>query len=290
MSSLPVDHAMQALETIRIIASKGEELVGEWNLARATLTIGRSPTQVDITLRDRTISRKHCKVETRGDELWIVDLGSANGCWVNGRRIQEVRVLPTDVISVGHIRLKMRHAEPAEHTVISPEPALSVVPTFLVEPPAKPPEAPTAPAPAAPALAVVPESADFPMDTAIIPAVEQAEIQREVSISIDLEPDAEKPTTTSATVASAEPVVGAVRTAPVFAPVAPVAPAGAPAGAAAAPAEPVSVLPASKPFSSVARRKRMSHTTVMMLAGGAVVLTLGFMIVAVVATVLHFAR
>lgn len=281
MSSLPSDHAMQALETIRIIASKGDELVGEWNLARPTLTIGRSPTQVDITLRDRTISRKHCKVETRGDELWIVDLGSANGCWVNGRRIQEVRVLPTDVISVGHIRLKMRHAEPAEHTVISPEPALSVVPTFLVEPPAKPPEAPTAPAPAAPALAVVPESADFPMDTAIIPVSEQAEIQREVSISIDLQPDAEKPTTTSATVASAEPVVGAVRAAPVFAPVAP---------APVAPASPVAVLPASKPFSSVARRKRMSHTTVMMLAGGAVVLTLGFMIVAVVATVLHFAK
>jgi predicted component of type VI protein secretion system len=34
------------------------------------------------------VSREHCRIEPRGDGLFVVDLGSANGTWLNGVRVE----------------------------------------------------------------------------------------------------------------------------------------------------------------------------------------------------------
>ena len=49
--------------------------------------LGRSR---NCTLRlpgDATVSRQHCLVELDGDGIWIQDLGSLNGTFVNGEKI-----------------------------------------------------------------------------------------------------------------------------------------------------------------------------------------------------------
>lgn len=52
-----------------------------------TLTIGRA-TESDIDLsNDSYASQLHARIETRGDGVWIVDLGSTNGTFVNGNRV-----------------------------------------------------------------------------------------------------------------------------------------------------------------------------------------------------------
>jgi pSer/pThr/pTyr-binding forkhead associated (FHA) protein len=64
------------------------------------LRLGRSPDN-DVILRDPATSGHHARVERRGDQFWIVDLGSTNGTLVNGEPIQEKELSSGDRITVG---------------------------------------------------------------------------------------------------------------------------------------------------------------------------------------------
>lgn len=50
------------------------------------ITIGRAPG-CDYRITDNHISGNHCKIIEHGGELYIIDLGSANGTFVNGHQI-----------------------------------------------------------------------------------------------------------------------------------------------------------------------------------------------------------
>ncbi|MCP4500135.1 MAG: FHA domain-containing protein, partial [Deltaproteobacteria bacterium] len=55
-------------------------------LMRATVGLGRHPDN-DIVLNDRTLSRFHARLERRGAEYVVIDLGAQNGVYLNGQRI-----------------------------------------------------------------------------------------------------------------------------------------------------------------------------------------------------------
>lgn len=57
-------------------------------LADDSTVIGRSE-ECQVVVADPWISSRHCLVERRGDELWIVDLESRNGTYIDDRRIHE---------------------------------------------------------------------------------------------------------------------------------------------------------------------------------------------------------
>ncbi len=64
------------------------------------LRLGRSPDN-DLILRDPATSGHHARVERRGEQFWIVDLGSTNGTLVNGEPIQEKELNHGDRITIG---------------------------------------------------------------------------------------------------------------------------------------------------------------------------------------------
>jgi pSer/pThr/pTyr-binding forkhead associated (FHA) protein len=64
------------------------------------LRIGRSPDN-DLILRDPATSGHHARVEKRGEQWYIVDLGSTNGTLVNGEPIQEKELRHQDEIKIG---------------------------------------------------------------------------------------------------------------------------------------------------------------------------------------------
>ena len=49
-------------------------------------TIGRDP-DCDVILPDSSVSRRHVKVSMSDTGLFVEDVGSSNGTWVDGRRI-----------------------------------------------------------------------------------------------------------------------------------------------------------------------------------------------------------
>jgi two-component system response regulator AtoC len=72
------------------------------------ILIGRS-TDADLPLTDETASRAHAKVITSDGSARVHDLGSHNGTFVNGERIDGTRALVSgDVLTIGEITLVLR--------------------------------------------------------------------------------------------------------------------------------------------------------------------------------------
>jgi hypothetical protein len=79
----------------------------EHRLNGAPLTVGRSSTN-DVELRgDGFASARHARFDPRADGVWIEDIGSTNGTFVNGIRLERARKLvPGDVVRVGETDLR----------------------------------------------------------------------------------------------------------------------------------------------------------------------------------------
>ena len=80
---------------------------GERHDLNGTCSIGRAPDN-SLPLADHEVSRRHAIIQAQGErEFWLVDLGSANGTYVNGRRIaQSVRLHNGDIIRIANHELE----------------------------------------------------------------------------------------------------------------------------------------------------------------------------------------
>lgn len=63
------------------------------------ILLGRLNT--DLVVRDSDVSRRHAIIEVFGDEVYLRDLNSTNGTWVNGRRVSTSRLRTGDRIKLG---------------------------------------------------------------------------------------------------------------------------------------------------------------------------------------------
>lgn len=71
---------------------------------KAGLTVlGRRP-DCDVRIPLPLVSRKHCRISRGDDGLTIQDLGSANGTFVNNRKVTETEIKAGDLIRVGPMR------------------------------------------------------------------------------------------------------------------------------------------------------------------------------------------
>ena len=79
----------------------------ERELDSAPVTVGRG-TQNDITLDgDDYASARHARIEPRRDGVWVEDIGSTNGTYLNGIKLSRARKLtPGDVVRVGETELR----------------------------------------------------------------------------------------------------------------------------------------------------------------------------------------
>ena len=84
-----------------------------WPL-EANCAIGRSPSN-RIVLSDRKVSRRHAVVHRQNvSEFWLVDLGSANGSYINDLRVSlPQRLNDGDVMTVGDHDLVFRQEQSA---------------------------------------------------------------------------------------------------------------------------------------------------------------------------------
>ena len=103
----------------------GRELVA---LSGPRVTLGKAPTN-DIALEhDPTVSRLHAILENHGSAWSVRDVGSRNGTFINGEKIEAERVLRSgDELRLGKCRLvfqQTRHAgQPVDEATMVPETA-----------------------------------------------------------------------------------------------------------------------------------------------------------------------
>jgi hypothetical protein len=76
-------------------------------LARFPVEIGRA-LDVDVRLDDICVSRRHCRIVAVKGALFVRDLGSTNGTFINGVRTEVSPLRDNDVLSVGMMRFIVR--------------------------------------------------------------------------------------------------------------------------------------------------------------------------------------
>jgi len=70
------------------------------------ITIGRS-AEADLRIEDRFASGLHCRVDNRGNTYYVEDLGSTNGTYLNGERLQGSEDLADlDEVSIGDTKFR----------------------------------------------------------------------------------------------------------------------------------------------------------------------------------------
>lgn len=76
-------------------------------LRPGTTHVGRS-FAADVVLDDQSVSRRHAIVYQRAGSVRVLDDRSANGTFVNGRRVTEAELSDGDVVLLGRVLLTYR--------------------------------------------------------------------------------------------------------------------------------------------------------------------------------------
>ncbi len=99
----------------RLIVRHGPNPNQEYPLVLTSNIVGREPIN-DVVFSDPEVSRRHARIVAQNNSYYIEDLGSTNGTFVNGRRINAItRLSNGDIIDLGEsIRLTFVREEQAE--------------------------------------------------------------------------------------------------------------------------------------------------------------------------------
>jgi hypothetical protein len=104
-----VQSAPRGPTTGRLVVVKSPDLESgeDFELDSAQLTVGRG-RQNDIAIgSDEYASARHARFEPRQDGVWVQDLGSTNGTYLNGARLEHPRRLTQgDIVRIGETDLR----------------------------------------------------------------------------------------------------------------------------------------------------------------------------------------
>ena len=111
LSGRPRGRRLMPGETLRATAGPASGLTLRID---AELQLGRAAPGLERLAADAELSRSHASIRRDDDgALVIEDLGSRNGTWVNGARVERARLEPGDVIRVGESTFELVVVPPA---------------------------------------------------------------------------------------------------------------------------------------------------------------------------------
>ena len=99
-----LDEMVEAEGAVLVIRAGGGRSGESFTVDDDRMSIGRAPDAA-VFLDDVTVSRNHALMVRRRDGLYIDDLGSLNGTYVNRRRIESHQLTDGDEIQIGKYKL-----------------------------------------------------------------------------------------------------------------------------------------------------------------------------------------
>jgi len=91
----------------KLIVASGKSAGRAIAIKRNKLLIGRAE-ECDVRPLSEEVSRRHCAITVGPTEVWVEDLGSRNGTFVNGTKLTErTKVVDGDIVRVGSLELKV---------------------------------------------------------------------------------------------------------------------------------------------------------------------------------------
>src|SRR3982750_2271247 len=92
----------------------------------APMLVGRAPT-CDVPVFDPTVSRRHAELSLVAGGVKIMDLGSANGTFVNGDKIMEGTARGGDSVTFGKVVFKAQDTAPPKPTIATAPAGATIV-------------------------------------------------------------------------------------------------------------------------------------------------------------------
>jgi hypothetical protein len=99
--------------SVRLVVQRSPSLEegDEFQLNSAPVTVGRGGQNDLVLSGDDFASARHARIEVRGDGVWVQDLESTNGTYVNGSRVAGAQRLDAgDVLRVGETDLRIEES------------------------------------------------------------------------------------------------------------------------------------------------------------------------------------
>jgi pSer/pThr/pTyr-binding forkhead associated (FHA) protein len=84
-----------------------EGLTGKtFDLKPELTTVGRLPDNA-LQIPEASVSSHHCEIQLRGNDLFVRDLDSTNGTYINGEKIKEGTVKPGQILRLGMVDMRL---------------------------------------------------------------------------------------------------------------------------------------------------------------------------------------
>jgi len=104
---------LRTRRSVRLVVQRSPSLEAgaEFPVDSAPVTVGRGG-QNDLVLDgDEFASARHARIEARGDGVWVQDLDSTNGTFVNGDRVVGAeRMRAGDILRIGETDLRVEES------------------------------------------------------------------------------------------------------------------------------------------------------------------------------------
>lgn len=89
----------------KMIVSIDEVVIKEVQLTKDRTTLGRRPYN-DIVIDNLAVSGEHAVLQMTGGDVFLEDLNSTNGTYVNGKAIKKKQLVNADSIEIGKYKIK----------------------------------------------------------------------------------------------------------------------------------------------------------------------------------------
>ena len=98
----------------KLLVSLDGVVIQEVQITKDTTTLGRRPYN-DIVIDNLTVSGEHALLHKVGQTVYIEDLNSTNGTYINGKPIRKQQLSPLDAVEIGRSKISyvLNPADPA---------------------------------------------------------------------------------------------------------------------------------------------------------------------------------
>lgn len=114
----------------RVVLKFGERVLREMPLEKPEVTIGRNPA-CDIHIDNLAVSNFHARISSEGEKFFVEDLGSLNGTFLDGKKIEREELAEGASVTVGkHTLVFMPDKAEEEEPEHAPAPRPAGPPLF----------------------------------------------------------------------------------------------------------------------------------------------------------------
>lgn len=98
----------------KMIVSIDGVVIKEVQLTKDRTTLGRRPYN-DIVIDNLAVSGEHAVMQMSGADVFLEDLNSTNGTYVNGKAIKKHQLQNGDTVEIGKYKIKFAHEGAADN-------------------------------------------------------------------------------------------------------------------------------------------------------------------------------